>query len=259
MILTQEQKSTFWRDGFLPYPTLLNAEELAQLQQLTEDIAYGRVQVPPDIKGIPVLEKEPSVTRGEVQATNALDELRKINFPATVNDVFLSTAKNPKIVDVIAELFDDPDIKLLGDQIFMKPPGHGSVKEYHQDSASWPFLIPQNQITCWIALDAATLENGCMRCIPGSQTFGLLHLKHLPQLLTEEIKAQEVPVPLPAGGCLFFHSLNLHYSGANTSSQRRRAWALHYMMAKSRDLSTADEVHVDYISVRGNSRICMNA
>ena len=253
MILTPEQKANFWRDGFLPYPSLLNAEELAQLQQLTEDIAYGRVEIAADIKGIPVLEKEATVARGEVQAASPLDELRKINFPASIHQSFLAIAKKQKIVDLIAELFDEPDIKLLGDQIFMKPAGHGSVKEYHQDSASWPFLIPQNQITCWIALDEATLENGCIRCIPGSQTFGLLQLKHLPQLLTEEMRAREVPVPVPAGGCLLFHSLNLHYSSPNTSTKRRRAWALHYMMAKTRDLSTSEEVHVDYLSVRGNS------
>ncbi len=253
MILTPEQKAAFWRDGFLPYPTLLDPAELAQLQQLTEDIAFGRVEVPPDIKGIPVIEKEAVVARGEVQADSALDELRKINFPASVNDSFLAVAKKPKLVDLISELFDEPDIKLLGDQIFMKPPGHGSVKEYHQDTASWPFLIPQNQITCWIALDEATFENGCIRCIPGSQKYGLLQLKHLPQLLTEEMKAREVPVPVPAGGCLLFHSLNLHYSSANTSTKRRRAWALHYMMAKTKDLSAPDEVHIDYISVRGRS------
>ena len=80
-----------------------------------------------------------------------------------------------------------------------------------------------------------------------------LVLRHLPQLLTEEMKAREVPVPIPAGGCLLFHSLNLHYSSPNTSTKRRRAWALHYMMAKTRDLSTDEEVHVDYISVRGKS------
>ena len=79
MILTPEQKATFWREGFLPFPTLLDAEELTQLQQLTEDIAYGRVEVATDIKGIPVLEKEMVVARGEVQADSALDELRKIN------------------------------------------------------------------------------------------------------------------------------------------------------------------------------------
>lgn len=253
MILTPQQKETFWQDGFLPFPSLLDPNELAQLQQLTEDITYDRVRVPADIKGIPVLEKELVVARGEVQAASPLDELRKINFPASINETFLAIAKKPRLVDLIAELFDEPDIMLLGDQIFMKPPGHGSVKEYHQDSASWPFLIPQNQITCWIALDDATLENGCIRCLPGSHHYGLLHLRHLPQLLTEEMKAHEVPVPVPAGGCLLFHSLNLHYSSPNISDKRRRAWALHYMCAKTKDLSTTDEVHVDYISVRGRS------
>jgi ectoine hydroxylase-related dioxygenase (phytanoyl-CoA dioxygenase family) len=253
MILTPQQKTAFWRDGFLAYPTLLDPEELASLQKLTEDIAFGRAHIPTEIKGLPVLEKEGTVARGEVQAASPLDELRKINFPSFIHETFLAVARKPKLVNLIAELFDEPDIKLLGDQIFMKPPGHGSVKEYHQDSASWPFLIPQNQITCWIALDESTLENGCIRCIPGSHTYGLLQVKHLPQLLTEEMKAQEVPVPVPAGGCLLFHSLNLHHSSANTSAHRRRAWALHFMMAKSRDLSTSEENHVDYISVRGKT------
>lgn len=253
MPLTSEQIDTFWRDGFLPYPTLLDTEELAQLQQLTEDIAFGRVEIPAKVKAFPILETEPTVASGEVQAASALDELRKINFPSWIHDRFRNTAAKAKVVDLVADLFDEPDIKLLADQIFMKPAGHGSVKEYHQDSASWPFLVPQKQVSCWIALDESTLENGCLRFIPGSQTFGLLQPKHLPQLLTEEMRAQEVPVPLPAGGCVFFHSLNLHYSHANTSAKRRRAWALHYMMAKSKDLSTLEEDHVDYISVRGRS------
>ena len=102
-------------------------------------------------------------------------------------------------------------------------------------------------------LTAAGPDHGGFCCIPGSHTYGLLQLKHLPQLLTEEMRAQEVPVPVPAGGCLLFHSLNLHYSSPNTSAKRRRAWALHYMAAKTKDLSTSEEVHVDYISVRGRS------
>ncbi|MSP12289.1 MAG: phytanoyl-CoA dioxygenase family protein [Chloroflexi bacterium] len=253
MTISTEQKEAFWRDGFLPYPQLLSAEELRALQQRTEDIAYGRVNLPADIKGIPILQKEPSIIKGEAKAANPLDELRKINFPSFVDEVFQHTARSPKIVDVIVDLFGTEDIKLLGDQIFMKPPHLGSAKEYHQDTASWPHLVPQSQITCWIAIDAATVDNGCMRCIPASHTLGLIQLQHLPQLLTDEVKATDRAIELPAGGCMFHHSLNLHYTGANTTAYRRRGWALHYMIAQSRDLSAPDEVHVDYISIRGKS------
>jgi phytanoyl-CoA hydroxylase len=42
-----------------------------------------------------------------------------------------------------------------------------------------------------------------------------------------------VPVPLKAGSISFHHSLTLHRSGANTSSKRRRGYAVHYMRATS--------------------------
>ncbi|MBI3942308.1 MAG: hypothetical protein HY326_04785 [Chloroflexi bacterium] len=59
MVLTTEQKASFWRDGFLPYPQLLHQDELRMLQQRTEDIAYGRVKLPETYRGAPLIQKEP--------------------------------------------------------------------------------------------------------------------------------------------------------------------------------------------------------
>ena len=112
------------------------------------------------IKRFPVVQVEPAIAAGVAVATDPLDQLRKINYPAHVNPIFREIATSAPIVDRVAALLGSDDIVLLGDQIFMKPPFHGSAKEYHQDSASWPHLVPHDQVTVWVALDDATVANG---------------------------------------------------------------------------------------------------
>src|SRR5262249_39626466 len=133
---------------------------------------------------------------------------------------------------------------------------HGSAKVYHQDEDSWPYIVPQDNITCWIALDDATIENGCLRYLRGSHKLGLIRQQYVPQLLTEDVLATEVPVEVPAGRCVFHHCLALHASGANTTSRRRRGWALHYARATSMDLSPPGEFSK---SVEYGPWVCMSA
>jgi ectoine hydroxylase-related dioxygenase (phytanoyl-CoA dioxygenase family) len=120
--------------------------------------------------------------------------------------------------------------------------------------------VPHDTITCWIALDPATLANGCLRYIPKSHRLGLIDPRHLPHLLTAEVVAGEVAAPAPAGACVLHHGLTLHSSGRNTTPERRRGWALHYVAASSRDLSLPGEASVgtgqgtwECLSVRGGS------
>ena len=90
-------------------------------------------------------------------------------------------------------------------------------------------------VTCWMAIDDATLENGCMHYIPGTHKLGLIPHKSLgnSHLSPESDKpfGKEIPAPVRAGGCIFHHLLCLHSSKANTSPNPRRAWALHFVNA----------------------------
>ena len=49
----------------------------------------------------------------------------------------------------------------------------------HQDGEYWP-IVPLATCTVWIAIDEATVENGCLRYIPGS------HKQH--RLMVHEVK-----------------------------------------------------------------------
>ena len=123
---------------------------------------------------------------------------------------------------------------MYGDQLFMKSPVTGTAQPWHQDSASWRDIFPMDLVTAWTAIDDATLDNGCLRFVPGTHRWGMLsgqRLSHfIDDLETERWPA--VPVPVRAGGISFHHSLTLHTS-KNTSPTRRRAYAIHYMRASS--------------------------
>jgi ectoine hydroxylase-related dioxygenase (phytanoyl-CoA dioxygenase family) len=50
---------------------------------------------------------------------------------------------------------------------FAKPALNGKKTPMHQEGEYWP-IVPLATCTVWIAIDEATVENGCLRYIPGS-------------------------------------------------------------------------------------------
>ncbi|MGD9646003.1 MAG: phytanoyl-CoA dioxygenase family protein [Pirellulales bacterium] len=135
--------------------------------------------------------------------------------------------------------FTVPASQLLGgsvrfwhDQLFCKPAHHGGVVAWHQDYSYWTRTRPMAHLTCWIGLDEATRDNGCLQYVPGSHRWSLLpkpilagDMEALRQALTPEQLAnfQPVEIELPAGCCAFHHPLMLHGSGANATDRPRRA------------------------------------
>ncbi len=57
-------------------------------------------------------------------------------------------------------------------ETFSKPAYVGSVVPYHQDNAYFN-LTPPDSVTCWIALDDSSQENGCVYYARGSHREGL--------------------------------------------------------------------------------------
>ena len=234
-------------DGYAIVPNLLTSESLTALRERITELAEGKVSTFPTQN----LEFEPRPKESGVPR-----KIRKINRCAESDSVFFENVTQPQIVDLVAKLIG-PDIKLFGSQCFMKPPG-GVAKPYHQDSAYFT-IEPLSLVTCWIALDDVTTQNGCMWVIPGSH-LGELH-DHSQQwdagdrmdmqVPDDKIDfSREVAIEMPAGSCSFHHSMLLHRSGPNHSEVARRGLAVHFMSSTSRWTSSAD-VAPTYRLVRG--------
>lgn len=138
------------------------------------------------------------------------------------------------------------DIRFYTDQMFAKPAKHGSEVPYHHDSAYWPAAEPR-LLSCWLAIDDVTVQNGCVRYIPGSHR---LHVPHHvietdnPNNLTIQPgtidPSREVPVEMKAGSMMVHDSLTVHRSLPNMSDRSRRGLVMIYLPADLRFFSKWD-------------------
>ena len=256
-ILTETQKNSYFRNGYLVIKNLISEEEIEQLKRQSELIGDNKVDHVP----ISSTQVEPDAKIKSSADKNLT--LRKLYDIAVYDQIFWKHVVNDKIVDVVAQLLETNDIKLYGDQLFMKNPEVGSEIYWHQDSASWKDIFPKDLITAWTALDNSNLENGCLKFIPGSHRFGTLGLdsdsreqkmeKFLPLLNFKQWAIRDIE--LDSGSVSFHHSLLVHGSGKNLSLKRRRGYAAHYMRALSwkDDRVTDAPLMPKFCQVRGNS------
>ena len=249
MPLTQAEIDRFDAQGFLPREHLLTALEVRELHQRLEDIGNEVVEFPAQYVQI-----EPMVKSGELPEDPVrFNNVRKIWQLTKYDALFREYARHPAILDVVHSLLG-PNLKIYVDQTLCKPSRVGSAKPPHQDSAYWTTIDPPNLVICWMALDDATEDNGCMRFIPGSHKLGVIEHKRLEDFRVEDEKVDyqsEVSVPLKAGGCSFHHSLALHRTDANRSDRRRIGLTVAYMSAESKYIGDGEQP--DYELVAGRS------
>jgi ectoine hydroxylase-related dioxygenase (phytanoyl-CoA dioxygenase family) len=147
-------------------------------------------------------------------------------------------ARHPALISALEALLGSP-LRLYGSQLFAKPAHVGTPVPLHQDMPYWPFA-PCEMISAWIALDDATIANGCVRHVAGSHKLGIL--PHAPSgvagnslgLVPDERLAAlpEVPVEVRRGSCILHHCLTAHRSEANQSDRPRRGLIYVYMSPK---------------------------
>lgn len=126
----------------------------------------------------------------------------------------------------------DGAVRFWHDQLFCKPAQHGGVVAWHQDYSYWTRTEPMAHLTCWIGLDDATRDNGCLHYVPGSHRWELLPITGLAgdmdaiqTVLTPEQRAKFKPVAieLKKGEAAFHHPLMVHGSYENRTDRQRQA------------------------------------
>jgi ectoine hydroxylase-related dioxygenase (phytanoyl-CoA dioxygenase family) len=134
-------------------------------------------------------------------------------------------ATHPEIVARVDDLMG-PDLMLWATNFFIKHPGSPEIP-WHQDLNYWP-IDPLLTITAWIAVDQATIENSCVKLIPGSHRRVVPHVpagagKRFSEMADPGAFAREhvVPMAMDAGSFFLFNERILLQSDANSSTRRR--------------------------------------
>ena len=139
---------------------------------------------------------------------------------------------HPNIVERIASILG-PNLQLWRSNFFTKEPGSKEIP-WHQDRTYWP-IDPMVNITAWLAIDPATVENSCLQFIPGS------HKKALPVIdsgngvgSTFEQMADirgidlssSIDMEMKPGEFCLFNETTVHRSAPNRSNRRRLALSI---------------------------------
>ncbi|HZQ98148.1 MAG TPA: phytanoyl-CoA dioxygenase family protein, partial [Chloroflexota bacterium] len=120
-------------------------------------------------------------------------------------------------------------------------------KPWHQDTAYFDWTPLGGVIGVWIALDEATVENGCMQVIPGSHLDGPVPHFHVRdcQVADDRVRVDRAHVvPLDPGGVLFFSGLIHHGTPPNLSGDRRRALQYHYAAVECRNMTIQEHAEL---------------
>ena len=137
----------------------------------------------------------------------------------------LETGEVPDIVEAIL----GERGTLFKEKINYKLAGGGGFPP-HQDAPAFTSFGQKSHLTVNVAIDAATLANGCLEVTPGKHKMGLYEQNPAHGGLSDRAEAslEWIPVPLDAGDVLIFSSWLPHRSGSNTTDKPRRALYVTY-------------------------------
>ena len=234
-ILSQNQIEQFVNDGFLIMPDLVSAPEIEELKEDTVAIARG--QYPCD-----------NISPASLETTDQeiLKSILCIHQPHYVSPVMEKYVRHPQICGLLSQIIAahlahwDGSVKCMQSMLFVKPPGFQG-QAWHQDEI---YIPTRDRSLCgaWIAMDDATIENGCLWVIPGSHRSGYLYPQRAHNNPDEfDTSAEsygfddsiEIPVEVKSGAVVFFNGYLLHRSRKNRSQIYRRVLVNHYMNAWS--------------------------
>jgi hypothetical protein len=220
----------FARDGFLSIESLTTLEDIELIRSLLDPLfdkfhSLGDRAV--DLAG----PREPGMALRSPEVNEALILEPKLR----------QTKTYARCREIARQLLGVP-VGYQFDHAIFKPPHNKTPTPWHQDEAYSAGPIPLRSAHFWIPLQPATVSNGCMWFVPGSNRGPLL--PH--HVASNRFKGANAPTkgatlaaynvddstavacPLPTGGATVHHPLTLHYTGANESNDYRKVWILHF-------------------------------
>jgi len=226
------ENSEFYRQkGYLIAPSLFSVDEIMDLRSETTNIFKGGRG---KVEGL--LEPRPGESDEEL-----LKKYVAVHFPHKLSPVIFGTLSHKAVISILTHLVS-PNLKCMQSMLFVKAPGKAG-QSWHQDE----FYIPtrdRSLVGVWIAIDDATVGNGCLWIIPGSQESGYI-MGRVPNQSSEYAdvdtvdvsgykKEEILPVEVNSGTAVFFNGYTLHSSLQNkTADCFRMALVNHYMSAES--------------------------
>ena len=204
-------KNSFTNDGYIVEKNLFSEDEINKLKKFIESSSEKKNE-----------SRETKSSTGKLNIT-------LWDHPS--DDLFGKFSTNERIVKPMEEYLGD-EVYHYHSKIIWKKPGDGGF-DWHQDYGYWyhnACLYP-DMGSCFIMLDKATKENGCLKVLKGSHKVGRIghgisdtpeQTADMERITELEKRHESVYITAEPGDALFFHSNLLHSSNENKSNDSRR-------------------------------------
>lgn len=213
-VLSEEQAGQWNQDGYF---VLKDALDEATLELLKREID------PQEAKTEAFLEKQKDGKFGIARA----GEITFTTHMVLRSESLRELCSGKLFQDLCHDLIGD-DARLYWDQAVYKKPRTQSPFPWHQDNG-YNFVEPQSYLTCWIAINDATEDNGCPWVVPGLHRRGTLAHERTPLgFQCVEDPPGAMCAPARAGSIVVFSSLTPHATGPNRTDRPRKAYIVQY-------------------------------
>lgn len=249
--ITEADVERYHRDGYLAIAQGFSEAEVAAAGDGLTDLVMGRY---PDFTGIQ-FERGARSRLAQMSCEERHDAVRKLMWFTPVEPRLEALAQHPRLLALVERLLGAQPA-MFQDMALLKPPG-GREKPWHQDKAYFTYAKETPVVGVWIAIDAATAENGCMRLRTGTHRAGpVIHFQRRDWQIcdTDARDGEVVAAPLQPGGLLLFDGLIQHGTPSNPTGERRRAVQYHYAPLSAQ--TTADEERLALFGSEGTNVEC---
>jgi phytanoyl-CoA hydroxylase len=256
-MLSTDQLASYREDGFLVLPNFVSADACTHLRQHAMRLAEKLVPSP----------EEATIFTADADSRHAADDyflssgdkircffekdafnqsgvlraeahlcLNKLGHAMhDLDDEFSAFSRTPDMAAVAHDVGLINPLLLQSMYIFKQPRIGGEVNCHTDHTFLW--TEPVSVVGFWIAIDDATVENGCMWALPGGHRIPARTRSKMNSsrtaTVTEVIDPTPYPteglVPLeaPRGTLVVLHGLLPHMSGPNLSDKPRHAYTVH--------------------------------
>ena len=253
-MLSPQQIADWRRDGYLVLPAFKGAAELAAAKARAHEIvaafdpAAGASRFSTRDRSLVADERllasadqvhcffeEEALDAGGRLVVPKAQSINKIGHALHDRDPVFERFSHGNALAELAAALGLTQPQVWQSQLIFKQPHIGGEVGWHQD-ASFFVTEPMTVTTLWIALEDATLDNGCLWVQPGGHLTPLreryvcearrLRMERLDDMPWPD-SADALALPAAAGTLVAFHGQLPHYSAPNRSPRSRLAYTLH--------------------------------
>jgi ectoine hydroxylase-related dioxygenase (phytanoyl-CoA dioxygenase family) len=222
-ILDKSQIDFFQNEGYIEIKNLLSDLEVEQYSNIYNDFLSNKINAVKywvDLAGI----------TDKPDTSDKIEAITQIMFPSRLMPSLMENVLHQRATSIAKKLLGK-DMELDIDMLIDKAPHTNTPTDWHQDSAYWMNIPDVRALTCWVALDDAGKENGCLWYVPKSHRLPpRLHRLSgkLLHLVCDANEEEAILMKIKKGSCILHHGGTIHYSRGNSTDSHRRAFVMNF-------------------------------